>query len=161
MNEARREEPFRVDLEDTVVPASGERGVIFDESHRCGDRSLVRSEDLCGYRLVGECPQHRDALRRRERESETRDSTLVVGVEAAAERGAVAGIGPVPEESFERHGVGLMASDPERLRASAGELARTLGTFREVVLICSGDPRPDLGTLFFLHNQGRTSGRVR
>ena len=86
VDEARGEEPFGVDLEDAVVAAARERGVLFDEGERCGDRGLVRGEDLCGCRFVGERPQHRDALRRREREREAGDGALVVGIEAAPER---------------------------------------------------------------------------
>ena len=86
-------------------PAAGERGVLFDECERRGDRRLVRGEDLCGCRFVGERPQHRDALRWREREREAGDGALVVGIEATPERGTVAGIGAVAEEPFERQRV--------------------------------------------------------
>ena len=123
MDETRGSEPVGVDLEDAVVAPTRERRVLVDERERRVDGSLVRGEYLIRGRLVGDCPQCRDALRRGEREREPGDSALVIGVEAATERRAVAGIGAVPEEPLQAEGVCLLAMYPEHLSAATDELA--------------------------------------
>jgi hypothetical protein len=123
VNEARGNEPVGVDLEDTVVAPTRERRVLVDERERRGDGSLVRGEHLIRGRLIGDCPQCRDALRWREREGEPGDGALVVGVEAATERRAVARIGAVPEEPLQAKSVGLRALYLKHLSAAADELA--------------------------------------
>ena len=123
VDEAGGDEPIGVDLQDTVVAAAGERRVLVDERERRGDRCLVRGEDLIGSLLVRDRPQRRDTLRWGEREGEARDCALVVGIEAAPERSAVARIGAVAEETLERERVSLSARDPERLCAATDEAA--------------------------------------
>ena len=56
MDEARGDEPIGVDLQDTVVATTGERRVLVDESERCGDRCLVRGQNLIGSLLLRERP---------------------------------------------------------------------------------------------------------
>jgi hypothetical protein len=62
MDEARGDEPIGVDLQDTVVSTTGERRVLVDESERCGDRCLVRGQNLIGSLLLRERPQPRDTF---------------------------------------------------------------------------------------------------
>ena len=105
----------------------------------CGDRRFVRRKDLVGDRLVADRPQRRDALRWREREREAGDCALVVGIEAAPERGTRRGIGSVAEEPLELATGRLVVRDPEGLGAAAEEAAGTLRALREIVLAAPHD----------------------
>lgn len=91
-----------------------------------------------GEIVVCECPDHADGLRQRERQREARRGPLIIG-KAPSERGAIAGILAVAEESLERRRVDGDVSDPERLGTGAEEDAGALGAQRVVVLATGRD----------------------
>ena len=100
---------------------------------------VVRRKDLVGGRLVADRPQRRDALRWRERERESGDGALVVGIEAAPEWATRARVRSVAEEPLELADVCLVVGDPEGLGAATEEAAGTLRALREVILAAPHD----------------------
>ena len=139
VDESGCDEALGVDLEDTVVAAAGEGRVLLQERERRGDRGVVRRKHLVGGRLVADRPQRRDALRWRERERESGDGALVVGIEAAPEWATRARVRSVAEEPLELAHVCLVVGDPEGLGAAAEEAAGTLRALREVILAAPHD----------------------
>ena len=139
MDEARRVEPVGVDLQDAPVPAPGEGGVVLEEGERLVDGRLVRGEHGRRDCLVAERPEHRDGLRRREREGEARDGALILGRERPAEGSPGARVAAVAEEALERLGRDHLPGDPERFRTAPEEATGVLGTGRVVVLAAGAD----------------------
>jgi hypothetical protein len=62
------DEPFGVDLSDTVGADTGEGGVVLQPLQHVGHRLVVSGLDLLGNLRRGDRPERRDRLHRRERQ---------------------------------------------------------------------------------------------
>jgi hypothetical protein len=68
VSERGRHQPVNVDLPDPLRPAPGEQRLLLDETQRIGDGGSVRPLDRRHYGPLGDRPQRRDRLHRRERQ---------------------------------------------------------------------------------------------
>ena len=73
MGERRGNEASDVDLPDPLRPGPGEQSLLLDERQRVLHGSLVGLFDRGRHRRVGDRPQSRHRLHRRERQVVTRD----------------------------------------------------------------------------------------
>ena len=139
VEEARGDEALGVDLEDPACAASREGGVVLQEGERARKSAFVRGNDSCAELFAAGSPQHRDALRRTERQPEAGDDVVVVGRVTPPEPMSVAGIGAVTDEALEAERVDLGAGEPDCLCSAAEVAAGVLRGAGEVVLAAGRD----------------------
>ena len=68
MGERGRDQASDVDLPDPLRPGPGEQGMLLDERQRVLDRGLMGPFDHSRHRRIGDRPQGRHRLHRRERQ---------------------------------------------------------------------------------------------
>ena len=73
VGERGRDQATDVDLPDPLRPGPGEQGLLLDERQRVLDRGLVGPFDHGRHRRIGDRPQRRHRLHRRERQVITGD----------------------------------------------------------------------------------------
>ena len=112
VGERRRHQAAGLDLPDAALPDPGVQRFAFEERQRIGDRGKVGPFDLGGDLRVGQRPQRRHALDRRERQVVAGHRRRLLPGQPRQMPGQFAGVQRVAAELGTEHLAGDVGADP-------------------------------------------------